>query len=130
MDVTTVAAVTYALVTLVVVAFQVALALGAPWGAYTVGGAFPGRFPPALRLAALAQAALAGLMAAVVLSRAGLVLPGWAQASSWLTWVIVAFAALSVALNTITPSAGERQLWVPVALVLLASSLTVALAGA
>lgn len=129
-DVTVVAAVTYSFGTLVVVLFQLALALGAPWGAYAMGGAFPGRLPPKVRLAALAQAILLGLMAAVVLSRAGLVLPGWSQASVWLTWVIVAFAAISILLNTITPSAGERRLWLPVTLVLVVSSLTVALTGA
>lgn len=129
MDVTVVAAVIYSFVTLVVVGFQLALAFGAPWGAYAMGGAFPGRFPPAMRLAAVAQAILLGLMAAVVLSRAGLVLPQWSQVSGWLTWVIVAFVAVSVVLNTVTPSAGERRLWVPATLVLLASSLTVALTG-
>ena len=51
-------AVVFALVTGMVVAFQVALALGAPWGAYAMGGAFPGRMPPPLRVAALIQAAL------------------------------------------------------------------------
>lgn len=130
MDVTLIAAVIYALATLVALAFQLALALGALWGAYAMGGAFPGRFPPAMRLAALAQAILLGLMAAVVLSRAGLVLPGWSQASVWLTWLIVAFAAVGVVLNAITPSAGERRLWLPVTLVLLASGFTVALTGA
>lgn len=128
-NVTIIAAVIYALLTLIVVGFQLALALGAPWGAYSMGGAFPGSFPPAMRLAAVAQAILLGLMATVVLSRAGLVLPGWSQAAGWLTWAIVAFVAVSVVLNTITPSAGERRLWVPVTLVLLASSLTVALTG-
>ncbi len=66
-------------------------------------------------------------MAAVVMSRAGLLLPDWAQVSVWLTWVIVAFSVVSVVLNTITPSAKERRVWLPVALVMLASSLTVAL---
>jgi hypothetical protein len=129
-EVTIIAAVIYSLVTLVVVAFQLALVLGAPWGAYAMGGAFSGRFPPVMRLAAVAQVIFLGLLAAVVLSRAGLVLPQWSQASGWLTWVIVVFAAIGVVLNAITPSAGERRLWVPVTLVLVASSLTVALTGA
>lgn len=126
---TIIAAVIYSLATLVVLVFQLALALGAPWGAYSMGGAFPGRFPPMMRLAAVAQAIFLVLMAAVVLSRAGLVLPQWSQTAVWLTWVIAAFAAISVVLNVITPSAGERRLWVPVTLVLVASSLTVALTG-
>jgi phosphatidylglycerophosphate synthase len=127
MDVTTVAAIIYLFITAGVVAFQFALAFGVPWGSYAMGGKFPGRFPPAMRASAVGQAALLGLMAAVVMSRAGLLLPDWAQVSVWLTWVIVAFSVVSVVLNTITPSAGERRVWLPVALVMLASSLTVAL---
>lgn len=110
-DVTIIAAVIYSLTTLVVVTFQLALALGAPWGAYAMGGAFPGRFPPRVRLAAVAQTMLLGLMAVVVLSGAGLMLPQWSQASVWPTWAIVAFGAIGVVLNTITPSAEERRLW-------------------
>lgn len=76
------AAVLYATVSAGVVSFQVALAAGAPWGAYAMGGAFQGQFPPTLRIAALVQAALIAGMAAVVLSRAGLILAGWSRAGS------------------------------------------------
>jgi hypothetical protein len=62
-----------------VVAFQLALAAGAPWGSYAMGGAFPGRFPPVMRIAAIAQAALIVLQCLVVLSRAGLILPSWSR---------------------------------------------------
>ena len=110
-------------------AFQVALAAGAPWGAYAMGGAFPGQFPPVLRIAALVQAALLVGMAAVVMSRVGLLLAGWSHASRWLVSIVVAFAAVSLALNLITPSAGERAIWAPVALLLLASSVVVAMKG-
>jgi hypothetical protein len=129
MDIRRAAARLYAAVSAGVVAFQVALAAGAPWGAYAMGGAFPGQFPPALRIAALVQAALIVGMAAVVMSRAGLVLAGWSRASRWLVWVVVAFAAVSLVLNLITPSAGERAIWAPVALLLLASSAVVTIAG-
>jgi hypothetical protein len=74
-DFIAVAAIIYTIVTAGVVGFQLALALGAPWGAYAMGGAYPGRFPPALRVAAVVQAVLLGLMAGVVLARAGLMLP-------------------------------------------------------
>jgi hypothetical protein len=127
MDITAVAATIYLFLTAGVVAFQFALALGVPWGSYAMGGTFPGRFPPPMRVAAVGQAALLGFMAAVVMSRAGLLLSDWAQVSVWLIWVIVAFSAVSVVLNTITPSAGERRIWVPMAIVLFTSSLTVAL---
>lgn len=121
-----VAALLYATISAGVVAFQIALALGAPWGSYAMGGAFPGQFPPALRVAAIIQAAILVGLAAVVLARAGLMLPRWYKASRWLVWIVVAFSALSLVLNAITPSAGERAIWAPVAFLLLVSSAAVA----
>lgn len=123
----TLAAVLFAVVTAGAIAFQIALALGAPWGTYAMGGRFPGRYPPAMRIAAVAQAALLSLALLIVLSDAGLVLPSVSQALPWLIWLVVAFSAVSVALNALTPSAGERRIWVPVAVVMLVSSLSVAL---
>lgn len=121
------AAIIYAVVTIGIVAFQIALAAGAPWGAYAMGGAYPGQFPPELRVAALVQAAILVGLAVIVLTRAGIILPGWARVSRWLVWVAVAFAALSLVLNLITPSEGERAIWAPTALVLLITSIIVAL---
>ena len=129
MDVTTIAAIGFAVAAGTAVAFQLAMALGAPWGAYTMGGRFPGRFPPAMRVGAVIQGLVIALIGAVVLARAELVLPSWAQASTWAVWIVVAFSGLSLVLNTITPSAPERRVWVPVTLVLLACSITVALTG-
>ena len=95
-------AVVFALVTGLVVAFQVALALGAPWGAYAMGGAFPGRMPPPLRVAALIQALVLAALALIVLADAGLLdvplLPDW----PWLVWVPVAVSAVAVVLNAST----------------------------
>jgi hypothetical protein len=68
-----------------------------------------------------------GLVAVMVLAAAGLVLPGAALELPWLAWVAVAFSAASVVLNAFSRSPGERRIWVPVGLVLLASSLVVAL---
>ena len=123
------AALLYASVSAGVVAFQIALAVGMPWGAYAMGGAFPGQFPPALRSAALVQAALLVGLAAVALVRAGLILPAWSRMSRWLIWMVVAVAAVGLVLNLITPSAGERALWAPVTLLMLISSAVVALRG-
>lgn len=127
MDFTPWAATLFAIVVAGVIAFQVALALGAPWGSYAMGGAFPGTFPPRMRIAAVVQAALLAVTVAIVLSRAGLVLPTWSEAAGWLIWAVVAIAFVAVVLNAITPSAGERRIWVPVALVMLVCSLVVAL---
>ena len=103
----------YGALTVLVALFQIALALGMPWGAFAMGGAFPAQFPPAMRAAALGQAVVLLLLAGVILSRAGIILPKWAKASRWLAWVVVAFSALSLVLNIMTPSAGERLLWAP-----------------
>lgn len=127
MKMTRVAAITFAVVVVGVVGFQLALAGGAPWGEYAMGGAFPGQFPPALRVAAVGQAIILLLLAAVVLARAGVALPRWSNAARRLIWVVVAFATLSLLLNLITPSAGERAIWAPVAFLLFVCSLLVAL---
>ena len=126
-DLTQAAAILFALVTLGVVAFQLALALGAPWGAYAMGGAFPGRYPPQMRVAAVAQAIILAAVALIPLSAAGLALPELARNFPWLIWVVVVLMALGVFLNAISRSAGERRIWVPVTVVLFVTSLIVAL---
>ncbi len=67
------------------------------------------------------------LLASGRAAAAGLAVPSLAEALPWAVWVAVAVSLVAVALNAISRSAGERRIWVPVALVLLASSLTVAL---
>lgn len=124
---TTIAAIVFGLAIVGIVGFQIALALGAPWGAWAMGGAFPGRYPPRMRVAAIVQAVVLALVGVVVLAHAGLFLPGIADALPWLVWVAVVLSGVSLVLNAITPSAGERRLWVPVAVVMLVSSLVVAL---
>jgi hypothetical protein len=138
------AAVTYALFTVVVVLFQLALTAGAPWGRYALGAvALAGRrLPLMLRTAALVQAILLLLMAEVVLVRAGwIVLYHFSGCGGcglccgccgcgrryWLTIeVVVTICAVSLLLNLITPSSEERRIWAPVAAILFFSSLTVA----
>ena len=110
-----------------VIAFQVALALGAPWGRYAMGGAVPGRFPPRMRVAAVAQAILIALLTVAVLSAAGFLIPDLVVRLPWLIWVVVVVSAVAVILNAISRSPGERRIWVPVASVMLVSSLLVAL---
>jgi hypothetical protein len=126
MDVTKWAAAAFAIVVLGVIAFQLALAAGVPWGSYAMGGAFPGRFPPRMRLAALIQAGVLLVSVGIVLSRARLLLPR-RDVAPWLIWPVVALALVALVLNAISPSAGERRIWVPVALAMLLSSLVVAL---
>lgn len=108
-------------------AFQVALALGAPWGAYAMGGAVNGPFPPVLRVAALFQAVILIILALIVLTRASVLVVPILRDLPWTIWVVVVFSGVSLVLNGLSRSAGERRLWTPVALAMVASSLIVAL---
>lgn len=124
---TAAAAIVFALATVFAVAFQLALALGAPWGEYAMGGRYPGRYPREMRVAAVGQAALLAALAVFVLSAAGLVIPTMADTLPLLIWAVVVFSAFSLVVNAISPSPRERRIWVPVAIVLLVTSLIVAL---
>ena len=102
-----------------VVAFQLALALGAPWGDMAMGGKFPGRLPPRMRIAALVQIVVLVFIALIVLTRAGVILDEFSSLSKSVIWAVVVFSLIGAVLNTITPSKKERMLWAPVSLVLL-----------
>lgn len=126
----TVAGFVFVVVTVAAIAFQLALAFGAPWGSYAMGGAYPGRFPPRLRVLALVQAAVLAILAATVASRAGLVEVPLLAGLAWPIWLVIVFSTLSLILNASSRSAGERRIWVPVAIVMLATSLLVAVGPA
>jgi hypothetical protein len=123
-----IAAWVFAALLAMLVLFQLALAAGAPWGSLAMGGRYPGRFPPQMRIAALVQVVIYGLMGVVVFVRAEMILPDMFEASRIAAWVVVALMGIAVVLNLITPSKWERRIWAPVALVLFATSLRVALA--
>lgn len=128
LDMLLAAALLFCLLTVVAVGFQLALAMGAPWGAYAMGGRFPGRLPARMRGAAVVQAFVLALAALVVLARAG-VMPGAFDAfAAPAIWFVVALYAVSAVMNTITPSRQERRLWSPIAFLLLACALYVAVA--
>lgn len=108
--------------------FQLALALGAPWGAYAMGGAFEGTYPPVMRAAALAQIAVYAGIAAIVSARANLAFKRLHAASRVLIWIVAALFLAGLVLNAISPSRGESLVWTPVTAVLLAGVLRIALA--
>jgi hypothetical protein len=120
------AALVFSTLTMLAVGFQLAVAAGLPWGALTWGGRFPGRLPISMRAVAVISALLLSAFALVVAVRAGILWPRWDPASRVLVWVVVGYCALGVVANTATPSKSERQLWLPVVLLMLASSLLVA----
>lgn len=121
------AAIVFVAALMVLVGFQIALVLGAPWGRFAMGGAVEGAYPPAMRVTAAVQILIYGAMGVAVVARAGLALRRWHRVSIVAIWIVVAILAVSLVLNLITPSGGERLLWAPVAAVMLFASLRVAL---
>ena len=111
----------------VVAIFQLALAVGLPWGGVAMAGKFPGRFPPSMRAVSFVQTFVLIFLGAIVWTRAGIIFPQWYLASEKFAWGVVAFAVLSFILNLITPIKLERIIWAPVAAILLISSMIVAM---
>jgi hypothetical protein len=111
------------------VVFQLALAVGAPWGRAAYGGQAPGVLPTRFRVSSVVAAVVWAGVALVVARQGGI--PVWAPLpDAWLpvaVWTISGLLALAVILNAITRSRVERAIWLPVTLVLLAATLVVAL---
>ncbi|MCB0806644.1 MAG: hypothetical protein KDC05_12665 [Bacteroidales bacterium] len=122
----TASAITFAALTGIVIIFQGCLAAGVPWGKASMGGKFPGKYPPKMRLVAVANMFILGFFAAIVLSEDDILFPGLKAVSGIVIWIIVVFFIVATILNTITPSRIER-IWAPVALLQLITSLIVAL---
>lgn len=99
----------------VLILFQLSLALGAPWGAASMGGKYPGVYPSKMRFVAVVNAAVIGLLSAVVLAHAEFAFSVLNSISNWAIWIVAAFYGLSIIINSITPSKIER-IWAPVAL--------------
>lgn len=122
----TIAAFVYLGLSLIAILFQLALAFGAPWGAASMGGKFPGVYPVRMRMAAGLNALLIGFLALIVLAKAELILPALFPFANGAIWFVVGFSALGTVLNTITPSKIER-IWAPVLLIQFVCSLWIAL---
>ncbi|MBK7908689.1 MAG: hypothetical protein IPJ78_19370 [Gemmatimonadetes bacterium] len=105
----------------IVIAFQLALVAGAPWGRLTQGGRVDGPLPPGARAVALFSAALLAVFIHMIRARAASP-PRFARA----VWGVVAYCAVGTVANAITPSAAERALWLPVVSLMFVASLQVA----
>jgi hypothetical protein len=113
----------------VVVAFQLALVAGAPWGAAAYGGADTGRLPSELRVASGVQALFWVFAAMVALSRGGLTSPVPYALSRWVMWVLTALLVVGAVMNAASSSPWERYGWAPFILALAALSLRLARSG-
>lgn len=112
----------FAVLSLVVGLFHFAAICGAPVGHLTMGGRWPGVLPPAVRLLSGLSMGTVLLLAVVVLARAGAIdrsIPRWGMNA------VLGYLAVAIAMHVVTPSPGERKLWLPVILGLMASALWV-----
>lgn len=122
----TIATTVYVATTLAIIGLHTALVLGAPWGVMTMGGQVTGSLPVPMRLASLGQALLLVYLALIVTEVAGFGTYAIVPGVSWLIWVPVVVSAVSLVLNSITPSRPERLFGMPVTALLLGASLVVA----
>lgn len=116
-------AIAYAGLAALPLAMHLALAAGASWGRFTVGGRFTGRLPPVWRALALVQGAVLAVMAGAVLARAGI----GALALAVLFWPAVAVTVVSLLANAASPSRSERRLWTPVLALMVFAAFGVAI---
>lgn len=102
----------------VIVAFQVALALGAPLGRAAWGGRHA-VLPTRLRVGGAVAAAVWTLAALVVLDAGGLETIGASErVARWGAWIVAGLLVVGALTNAASSSRWERFGWAPVALVL------------
>ncbi len=116
-----------------VAAFQVALALGAPYGDAVFGGKAPteaGVLSAPFRALAVVQAIVLVLLGAFLLARTdvlGIPILG-SETLSWIVWVVLAFLVLNTLANFSAPHPIERWVMGSITLVLSGLALVIALA--
>ena len=114
---------------LVVASFQVALALGAPFGSAALGGANAGRLPSELRLVSTGAAAFWLLAAVHALSRGGFTSRFPRAGNRRFSWILLGVTAVGALLNAASSSPWERYGWAPYTLALAIVCLVLARSG-
>ncbi|HKX75909.1 MAG TPA: hypothetical protein VJR05_11045 [Acidimicrobiia bacterium] len=123
----TAAAIVMAVLLVVIAAFQLALALGAPLGAAAWGGQHLGVLPLRLRVASgLAGVLVYPIMILYVLGSATLIDTSRLPIGRAGMWILTGFFALGAAANLASRSRVER-IWGPVSLVLAVCAVIIAL---
>ena len=109
--------------TLIVAIFQIALALGAPWGEYAYGGTKTGKLPIGFRINSVVAVFVMFGIAGHYLAQLGVFEPILDSAgNAVVNWVLVGFTGLSALANNATRSKKERMVWgIPTILMFLAS---------
>ena len=113
--------------------FQIALALGAPWGAHVYGGravAEDGTLPGKWRAASAAASVVLLLFGWVMLARGGVIETSIDDTLlAVLAWMVVAYMAINAAMNFASKDSLERWLFGSVTVVLVVLCSVVAAAG-
>jgi hypothetical protein len=123
-----IAAVAVAVGFLLQAAFQAALAVGAPLGSASWGGAYEGQLPTGLRIASGVAVCVYVLFALIVLGRGGIRgVPLPYGVLRWGTWVLAGLMLVGALPNLASSSGWERFGWGPLALILALLCLFVAL---
>lgn len=120
-EVDVVSAVAASLLLVAVVAFQLAVVLGAPVGRFTQGGQHEGRLPTANRVLAALSIVLLLAMAATVSGKVGRG-PFASLSSGLLTtmwWITVAYLAVGLVMNLASRSKQERLVFAPLTAIVL-----------
>jgi hypothetical protein len=98
------AATIFTVLTELVFIFQGCLALGLPWGKASMGGKYPGEYPPKMKIVAIINMVILGVFTAIVLSKSDLLFLQLKLISNVGIWFVVVFMFIATVLNTITPS--------------------------
>lgn len=122
----TISAIIFTALTGIVILFQGCLAAGVPWGEASMGGKYPGKYPPKLRIFAVLNMIVLAFISMLVLSESELYFSQLKTLSRIGIWVITVFFLIGTIMNTITPSKIER-IWAPVAAIQFVASLIIAL---
>ena len=107
--------------------FQIALIAGAPIGEYAFGGRNPGKLPTKFRIGSVFTLAIYVGIIGHMLAQLGILpkmLP--TDLNTAANWAIFGLNLLSLVMNAISRSKKERDMWVPVALLLSVASYFVA----
>jgi len=91
-----------------------------------MGGKYPGKYPPKMRMVAVVNMILLSFITTIVLSEADLMFPQLRAISGIGIWFVVIFFITETIMNTITPSKIER-IWAPVSLIQMSTSIIVAI---
>ncbi len=122
----TISAIVFTVFSGIVIIFQGCLAAGAPWGKASMGGKYPGKYPPKMRMVAVINMILLSFLVSIVLSEAGLLFHQLKSISGIGIWLVAVFFFIGTIMNIITPSKIER-IWAPVAFIQMITSIVVAI---